>query len=254
MHRVSFSPDGKRLVTASEDFKVQVWPVDGIGEPVLLHEHGEMVQFAAFSPDGNWVMSVSEHARISRADGTGKPAVLYGHCCMFSGAFSPDSSRVIITGEDGDVRVFPADGSGKPLLLQGHTGDVLGAAFSPDGTRIVTASEDGTARVWRADGTGEPLILSGHDGQLSSAVFSPDGTRVVTASADGTVRVWRVTWPGLLDYMRENIDACLIPEQRVEYLMESPTEAMNAYTACEQRFGREVDTGVSVKETPGEVS
>ena len=174
-------------------------------------------------------------ARISRADGTGEPVILRGHCCLFAGAFSPDSTRVIIAGEDGDVRLSPADGSGKPLLLFGHDGDVNGAAFSPDGTRIVTASEDGTARVWRADGTGEPLVLRGHDGDLSSAVFSPDGTRVVTASADGTARVWRVTWPGLLEHVRANLNACLTPEQRVQFLVESPTEAAAAYTECERR-------------------
>ena len=157
-------------------------------------------------------------------------------------AFSPAGTRVVTAFED-KVHVWLANGIGEPVLLHRHPGTVYVAAFSPDGTRIVTAFEDGTARVWRANGTGEPLILRGHEGDLSSAVFSPDGTKVVIASADGTARVWRVTWPGLLEYLRENIDACLTPKQRIRFLAESPSDARDAHAACEGRHGRRVKVG-----------
>jgi hypothetical protein len=137
--------------------------------------------------------------------------------------------------------VWNADGSGEPLVLAGHEGLVWSAAFSPDGTRIVTASADWTARVWNADGSGEPVFLEGHEGPVWAAAFGPDGRRIVTSSADRVVRVWRLwplSWPELLEDLRERTNACLIPAHRRRYLQESPEQARERYEECERSFDR----------------
>nr|WP_236644077.1 protein kinase [Sorangium cellulosum] len=191
--RVGCSPDGKRIVTASQDRLVRIWDADGTREPLLLRGHDDWVDSAAFSPDGTRIVTAAQDttARVWRADGAGEPLVLRGHeGRVFSAAFSPDGTRIVTASQDTTARVWRADGAGEPLVLQGHEGRVYSAAFSPDGTRIVTASQDRTARVWRADGAGEPLVLRGHGDRVSSAAFSPDGTRIVTASQDRTARVW----------------------------------------------------------------
>ncbi|HYO60055.1 CHAT domain-containing protein [Archangium sp.] len=57
---ISFSPDGKRVVTASLDKTAWVWSADGKGEPVVLRGHEGSVYSAAFSPDGKRVVTASE--------------------------------------------------------------------------------------------------------------------------------------------------------------------------------------------------
>ena len=55
----SFSPDGKRIVTASHDKTARVWDADN-GQPItppLRHDGG--VEHAAFSSDGRWVVTAS---------------------------------------------------------------------------------------------------------------------------------------------------------------------------------------------------
>ncbi|HEX5750585.1 MAG TPA: CHAT domain-containing protein, partial [Archangium sp.] len=121
---VSFSPDGKWVVTASSDGTARVWSADGKGEPVVLRGHEDLVKSAAFSPDGKWVVTASW---------------------------------------DKTARVWSADGKGEPVVLRGHESVVYSAAFSPDGKWVVTASDDKTARVWSADGKGEPVVLRGHE-------------------------------------------------------------------------------------------
>ncbi|MEN0065663.1 MAG: WD40 repeat domain-containing protein [Myxococcota bacterium] len=182
----------------------------------VLHGHTGPVIAAAFSPDGQRVVTASldDTARVWQADGTGLPVVLEGHTNgVTAAAFSPDDQHVVTASDDRTARVWRADGTGSPVVLEGHTGGggsvfrrpgarvgqgdgLWAAAFSPDGQHVVTASVDGTARVWRADGTGDPVVLEGHAGPVWAAAFSPDGAHVVTASWNGTARVWRADGTG----------------------------------------------------------
>ncbi|WP_437963942.1 protein kinase [Sorangium sp. So ce260] len=194
-----YSPDGKRIITASWDKTARVWNADGAGEPLVLRGHEDRVYSAAFSPDGKRIVTASwdRTARVWNADGAGEPVVLRGHeDRVYSAAFSPDGKRIVTGSSDNTARVWSADGTGEPLVLRGHKDQVFSVAFSPEGDRIVTGSYDRTARVWNADGTGEPLVLRGHEARVASAAFSPDGKRIVTASWDNTARVWSADGTG----------------------------------------------------------
>ncbi|HYO56543.1 MAG TPA: WD40 repeat domain-containing protein, partial [Archangium sp.] len=168
-------------------------------QPVVLAGHEGRVELAAFSADGEWVLTGSEDgtARVWRADGTGAPVVLAGHeGGVWSAEISAASERVLTTSQEGRVRVWRADGTGEAVVLAAHEERVWPAAFSPDGQRVLVVSEDGTVRVGLADGTGEPVMLRGHGGEVGCAMFSADGQRVLTASEDGTARVWRADGTG----------------------------------------------------------
>src|SRR5262249_26051295 len=68
-------------VTASRDGTARVWQADGSGTPVTLKGHNESVHSAAFSPDGQRVVTTSFDgtARVWRTDGSGTPAGVRGH-------------------------------------------------------------------------------------------------------------------------------------------------------------------------------
>jgi WD40 repeat protein len=55
----AFSPDGTRVVTASNDATARVWSADGAGEPIVLRGHDKEVWSAAFSPNGRRVVTAS---------------------------------------------------------------------------------------------------------------------------------------------------------------------------------------------------
>jgi WD40 repeat protein len=62
LNDAAFSPDGTRLVTASNDKTTQVWDSD-TGAPIGPSMHHEKPVFAAkFSPDGKRIVTVTEDA------------------------------------------------------------------------------------------------------------------------------------------------------------------------------------------------
>jgi hypothetical protein len=109
----AFSPDGKRIVTATTGWTARIWDV-ATGQPI------------------------------------GQP--LRGHNAdVWVSAFSPDGKRVVTASNDRTARLWDAT-IGRPIgqPLTGHEKAVERAEFSPDGKRIVTASDDITARVCRS--------------------------------------------------------------------------------------------------------
>ncbi|KIM24767.1 hypothetical protein M408DRAFT_45879, partial [Serendipita vermifera MAFF 305830] len=200
VYSVSFSPDGRRIVSGSLDDTIRVWNSE-TGETILgpLMGHGGPVYSASFSPDGKRIVSGSgDHTlRVWDAE-TGQMVLgpLQGHNnCIWSASFSPDGRSIISGSADHTIRVWNA-ATGKRILgpLRGHNASVSSVLFSPDGRRIVSGSDDHTIRVWDA-ATGKTILgpLQGHSASVRCVSVSPDGTKIVSGSEDNTIQVWDAT-------------------------------------------------------------
>ncbi|HEV2964262.1 MAG TPA: WD40 repeat domain-containing protein [Candidatus Angelobacter sp.] len=195
------SPDGQRILTASEDKTARVWNAATGQLLATLQGHAGSVWSAVFSPDGQRILTASEDKTAWMWNAySGQPLVmLQGHTGSVKGAvFSQDGQRILTASEDTTARVWDVATGQLLATLQGHDSYVRNGVFSADGQRILTASGDRTAQVWNTD-TGKPLAaLQGHAGPVVSAVFSPDGQRILTASGDRTARVWNASTGQLL--------------------------------------------------------
>ncbi|MDR1219797.1 MAG: WD40 repeat domain-containing protein [Treponema sp.] len=125
VNSAAFSPDGRRIVSASSNATVKVWDAESGRELRTLSGHTSYVHSAAYSPDGRRIVSASY---------------------------------------DNTVKVWDAESGRLLLTLSGHTGWVTSAAYSPDGRRIVSASRDGTTRLWDAATGNEIAQLVSFDG------------------------------------------------------------------------------------------
>ena len=68
VYSVAFSPDGKRLATASVDQTVKVWDTTTGQETLTLKGHTGVVASVAFSPDGKRLTSASADQTVKLWD------------------------------------------------------------------------------------------------------------------------------------------------------------------------------------------
>ncbi|MGO8789489.1 MAG: hypothetical protein ACLQVL_19165 [Terriglobia bacterium] len=190
---VAWSPDGKRLATASADNTAKIWDADSGKELLTLGGHRDIVWSVAWSPDGTRLLTGSEDRTAKVWDvASGRVLLTLNGCgdSVQGVAWSPDAKRLATASRDNTARVWDAD-SGKLLItLSGHTDYVWSVAWSPDGKRLATASWDGTTKVWDAT-SGKPLVtLRGINARLFSVAWSRDGRRLAVANEEHIAEVW----------------------------------------------------------------
>jgi WD40 repeat protein/class 3 adenylate cyclase/tRNA A-37 threonylcarbamoyl transferase component Bud32 len=205
---VTFSPDGKRILTGSWDNTAKLWDATS-GQELLTFKRGNAwpILSVAFSPDGQRIATGSYDQTVTLWDvASGKQLLtLKGHSSSINSlAFSPNGQQIATAGgdwmssADHTAKVWDAGSDRQVLTLIGHTNSVHVAAYSPTGERIVTGSSDGTVKIWEASSGKELFALEGHSDGVNDAAFSPDATRILTASGDRTAKVWNATTGRLL--------------------------------------------------------
>jgi WD40 repeat protein len=153
----AFSPDGRRVLTASDDGTARVWDAEDDGPGKVRWPGSDSL---AVSHDGRRL-----------ATWTWDPAA---------------------PGQRALVHVWDTATRKEVATLPGHTSLVWAAAFGPDGNTLVTGSWDRTARVWDLTTKTTQHVLGGHRDKVMVADVSPDGALVVTVAADdhNEVHVW----------------------------------------------------------------
>jgi WD40 repeat protein/tRNA A-37 threonylcarbamoyl transferase component Bud32 len=193
---LSFSRDGKRLVSGSDDKNVKVWDVETGAAVKTLRADGH-VRSISISPDGRRIFSAGEGMtiRVWDAETGERLRTLTGHTGEISSlALGPDGRQIASGSWDGTIKVWDVESGTEAMTLRGDYGQLHHVAFSPDGRRIVSAGqEDNTIKIWDIV-TGKELITipEAHDGLgfIYSVAFSPDNKRICSGSWDQTIKVW----------------------------------------------------------------
>lgn len=192
--RLSWDPQGHRLLTGSGDGDVSLWEVP-IGTRIHhLRQVGEPVDAVAISPDSRLLVAASRDGASQVWDASSGKLRSQGNylrSAIRSVEFDPSSTFIVAAGGSGSVAI--ADAARGVLIsgLEASRNPIVAAHFAPGSSRVITASSDGTARIWDAAPPyrrWSSLPVADDCGVATG--LEPDRRFVAVSCGDRPTRVW----------------------------------------------------------------
>ncbi len=198
---LAYSPDGRRVASASADDTVKLWNSQTGALMQTLEGHTGAVHSLAFHPTESLLASGSYNEKVRVWNlGTGETIHEYadGEGTVGALAWSPDG-QVLAASYDQVVSLRDID-AGETVLLHGHQDHIDSLSFHPDGTRLASASQDGSVRIWDRV-SGSPLLTLRVGKPCRAVQFSPDGGRLY-AALGSEIRVLETASPAVTFELR----------------------------------------------------
>ena len=212
---VSWSPDSKRIASASGDHTVHIWDAAVGGHVLTYRGHSSDVTSLSWSPDGKNIVSgsVDETVQVWDAATGNRVYTYHGHSdAVFDVAWSPDGKRIASASNDGSVQIWDA-----------FTGMHVISHLSNLNTRLVRAPWNAVAwspndKYVAIGGIGDAIVLDSttgiikgyyghHGGGVHSLAWSPNGIYLAIGRDDTTAQVWNVaTTSNVYTYTGHNSD------------------------------------------------
>ena len=200
---VAFSPDDKKIVTASYDGTIKIWDVETGEELITSEKVGESLTSANFSPDGKYVISSFYDGTISIWDvETGKEIEKhFGHQSKVNYVnFSNDGKRLVSVSDDETIRLWNVEKfNGSNIITTNNY--LSNIDISPDRNQIVTMFDDTTLIVVNLETKDRVMTLNLQNKywRHNPVAFSPDGKKIVANYDDYVLKIYDVESGEVLD-------------------------------------------------------
>lgn len=187
-NQVSFSPDGRHLLSTSSDHTARLWCVPSLKLKAVFADHLDDVEMAAFHPTRELVATASRDHCVRVYDFSAQlQACFEGHTAdAISVAWSADGSELISSSDDGTVKRWSLDAGTllENIDLGGVETDTV--AVTADGV-IYAGNDEGEIAVIR---DGRTSRIAAHDAGIKRLVYDPATRLMVSLSYDRSLRVW----------------------------------------------------------------
>jgi WD40 repeat protein len=196
---LTFTPNGKHLVSASADHTARLWDLaDGSSRP-LIREQRDWIAAVACSPDGKSIAVGGHNGRVFLKPVTGEGGRKKTFTCDDSVSalvFSPGGELLACGGYAKQVNLLSGASLKEMERLSGSLGLVYALAFSPDGSRLAVGDDSGSIKLFDVATWALHAELP-HDDRdgCRSLACTPDGRFLLAALGCGVMR-WDLTGPG----------------------------------------------------------
>jgi eukaryotic-like serine/threonine-protein kinase len=200
VNSVAWSPDSKRIASASSDHTAQVWDASNGGHVLTYRGHSADVLTLAWSPGGQYIATGSLDTTVQVWNPL-NGATLYtyrGHSdAIFDLAWSPDGKRIASVSSDGTVQIWDALTGQRVVTYTGSStlrGGIAASnavAWSPDG-QFLALGGPGSAMLINPATATVIGYYGPHGGDSYAAAFSPDSNYLAVGRDDTTVEIWDI--------------------------------------------------------------
>jgi WD40 repeat protein/serine/threonine protein kinase len=194
---LAFSPDGKRIASASpEPGTVGIWDTATGREAGVLPGQGRNLQDLAFGPDG-CLLAFTEDGTLRSWDlaRSGRTILCRIPEKTFTGLLLSPDGRLLLGVHDKQAQLWDVPAGRKRADLAGEfvVGSVA-AVFSSDGRHLAYSTDDGAVHLWDVQAGAEARVFRGPAVRVRALAVSPDGKRLAAGAAhpENTVRLWSV--------------------------------------------------------------
>jgi WD40 repeat protein/energy-coupling factor transporter ATP-binding protein EcfA2 len=163
INAVTFSPDSKKIVTASYDDNIGIFDLNSNTVKFYPSDQDEDFNSVSFDKTGRKLLTASDHhMRLWSINGSSLTLLQafpkMPDMIMWA-ALSPNGKLAASVGRDWLVNVYSTSNSQFYNLFVGHEQTIHRAIFTPDSHQLITASGDATIRFWHFINDGELFSL-----------------------------------------------------------------------------------------------
>jgi len=203
VYGVTWSPDGRRLITASANSEFTLWSSFGFIADSTIADTGAVYRAMTWSKSGEYMLTAGVYNGGARdKEGVIKywnPQMrqqkeISGHDGPVRGvSFCPTDLKFCSGSDDVTVRVWDFETGQEEVCLRGHSFDVKTVEWHPHKSLILSGSRDNLCKLWNPRSGKELCSLTGHKNTLTAVRWNPhNGNWFATTSRDKTIRVYDI--------------------------------------------------------------
>lgn len=188
---VTYSPDGRSIISAGADATVRIWTAtSGLLARVIPLDHGAATTIAV---QGHRIATGHADGYIAVWDmssGHKLADLRRNEAAIWSLAFTDVPGRLVAAGHDWKVSLWDLRIPATPIhIFDGHENAVQAVAFSAQGPYLASGAADRTVRLWNLNTLDPVRTYSRLSDFVTSVRFSPDGSQIASATLDGEIRI-----------------------------------------------------------------
>lgn len=192
LQSVEFSPDGKKLLTASGGGIAQLWSLNGAPGPIMEGQRPTMF-YAHFNNQGSRILTTGYDGSAWLWNNKGKLLHKFSlhNAAVADARFVGDHGSFVSSSDDGQVVVRNSQGMATWTGI--YPGTARQLAVTPKGNLVVSSSDNGVLHVIHnntAEAKARTTSIQTPHGRINQISIDLEITKIAAAGKDGTVSIW----------------------------------------------------------------
>lgn len=190
---VKWTPEGRRLVTASASGEFTLWNGMGFNFETIMQAHYTPIHAMEWSNYDDWLISGSKDGIIKYWQPNFNPLkeIKASDQTIRDLSFSPSDSKFVSASDDALLKIWDFSSGVEEAALKGHGWDAKSVDWHPTKGLLVSGSKDHTVKLWDPRNGRCLTTLHGHKNTITATKFERTrGLCLATSARESTARIF----------------------------------------------------------------